>query len=198
MQTEENSGRTGLIGRAMGMVLRPVRTWGGIASEAVPPSRVFTGYVMILAAINPVCSALGRLLFGERMLGAVYRAPVLGVLIEAVVGYGLALGSVWVLAVLIEQLAPPFGAVKDRAAAFRIAAYASTAGWLAGVVNLVPAISALALIGQLYTLYLLYLGVRILLQPRGRTLGYVALVVVCYVVLIMLVISLTKLLGASA
>jgi hypothetical protein len=193
---EGQAKRAGLIDRASGIILRPRQTWAAIARESTPSRQVFTGYVTILASVNPVCSAIGRLVFGERMLGAVYRAPTIGVLIEAVVGYGLALGSVWILALLIEQLAPPFGAVKDRAAAFRIAAYSSTAGWLAGVVHLVPAIESLALIGQIYTLVLLYFGVKILLQPRGRTTGYVALVVVSYVVLMMLAISLTKLLGA--
>jgi len=195
---EAISGDAGLAARARSLMLTPRVAWAEIAAEAAPPRRIFTGYVLILAAINPIAFTIGRLVFGGRALGAVYRVPVLAALIEGVVGYGLALGSVWALAFLIEGLAPPFGAVKDRAASFRIAAYASTAGWLASVFYLVPDLGVLALIGQLYTLWLLYLGVKILLQPRGRTLGYVALVVVCYVVLMMLVISLTKLLTALA
>ena len=188
----------GLAARVRSLVLTPRAAWAEISAEALPPGRIFTGYVLILAAINPVCFTIGRLVFGGRSLGAVYRVPVLAALTEGVVGYGLALASVWALALLIEGLAPPFGAVRDRAAAFRIAAYASTTGWLASVAYLVPALGVLALVGQLYTLWLIYLGVKILLQPRGRTLGYVALVVVCYMVLMMLVISLTKLLTALA
>jgi hypothetical protein len=149
-------------------------------------------------AINPVCFTLGRLAFGERVLGATYRPPILAALIEAVIGYGFVLASVWALAALMQLLAGPFGAVKDRLAAFKVAAYASTAGWAASVFYLVPAIGFLALFGQLYTLYLLYRGVQVLLRPQGRILSYVALVVVCYIVLGMLVASLTQLLSAMA
>ncbi len=188
----------GLAARVRAILLRPTETWTEIAAEPATVRGLFTGYVMSLAAIDPVCAGVGRLVFGERALGAVYRPPILAALIEGVIGYGLALASVWALAVLIQLLATPFDGVRDRLTAFKVAAYASTAGWLAGVVYLVPALGALALIGQLYTLYLLYRGVEILLRPRGRTLSYVALVVVSYIVVVMLAISLTKLLGALA
>ncbi len=188
----------GLAARVRAILLRPTETWAEIAAEPTTIRGLFTGYVMSLAAIDPVCAGVGRLVFGERALGAVYRPPILAALIEGVIGYGLALASVWALAVLIQLLATPFDGVRDRLAAFKVAAYAGTAGWLAGVVYLVPALGALALIGQLYTLYLLYRGVEILLRPRGRTLSYVALVVVSYIVVVMLAISLTKLLGALA
>jgi hypothetical protein len=186
----------GPVGRALAILLRPKGTWAEIAGEATGVRRIFTGYVMILGAINPVCFTLGRLAFGERPLGVVYRPPVLATVVEGVLGYVFLLGSVFALSLLIEGLAGPFGALKDRLAAFKVAAYASTAGWAASVFYLVPPIQSLALIGQLYTLYLLYLGVETLLRPRGRTLGYVALVVVSYGVLMMLAISLTKLLAA--
>lgn len=198
LQTESESALArSALGRAIAIMLRPRRAWAVIAAQPTSIRHLFTGYVMILGALNPLCWTIGRLVFGERALGGVdaYRPPILAALIEGVISYVLVLISVCALTLLIEGLAPPFGAVRDRHAAFKVAAYSGTAGWLASVFYLVPVLQPLAIIGVLYGLYLLYLGVQIVVRPQ-RTLGYVALVVVCYVVLTMLATSLTKLVSA--
>ena len=189
----------GLLRRALDIVLRPNQTWREIAADEVSGRTLFTRYVMSLAAISPVCATVGRLVFGERALGMTFRPSLVAALIEAVVFYGLALGSVYGLALLMQGLAPPFGGVRDRRAAYRLAAYSSTPGWLASVAYLYPPLGTLALVGVLYGLYLLYLGAERVMHTNGRrTLGYVSLVVVCYAVLTMLVVSLTKLAAALA
>jgi hypothetical protein len=178
-------------------MLRPRRAWAVIAAQPTSIRHLFTGYVMILGALNPVCWTIGRLVFGERALGGVaaYRPNILAALIEGLISYLLVLISVCALTLLMEALAPPFGAVRDRHAAFKVAAYSGTAGWLASVFYLVPVLAPLAVIGVIYGLYLLYLGAEIVIRPQ-RTLGYVALVVVCFMVLMMLTTSLTKLISA--
>jgi hypothetical protein len=188
---------TGLIARAGAILLRPRQTWAEIAAEPTSVRALFAGYVLPLCALNPICFTIGRLVFGERALGLIYRPPVLAALIEAVASYLLALGAVYGLGLLIQLLAPPFGGVRDRVSAFKLAAYSGTAGWLASVFYLFPPIGGAAVAGVLYTLYLLYLGAEVLMRTDGRrTMGYVSLVVVCYVVLMMLAISLAKLAAA--
>jgi hypothetical protein len=197
MTTTDGAATDGVARRAAAILLRPRRTWARIAAEQTRVRAIFVGYVMVLGAINPICFTIGRLVFGERVLGAVYRPPVIAAVIEALISYLLILAFVFALAFFIWFFARLFGASRDRLAVFKVAAYAGTGGWAASVFYLVPVIQPLAIVGQLYTLYLLYSGVRIVLHPPGkRTLSYVALVVVCYVVLMMLVISLTKLLAA--
>jgi hypothetical protein len=192
-----NGGR--LLRRAPAIVLRPDQTWRDIAADDVSGHALFTQYVVVLAAISPVCATVGRLAFGERALGMTFRPTLIAALIEAVMFYGLALGSVYALALLMQKLAPPFGGAADRRAAYKLAAYSSTPGWLASVAYLYPPLGILALVGVLYGLYLLYLGAERLMQTGGRrTLGYVSLVVVCYAVLMMLVVSMTKLAAALA
>ncbi len=185
----------GLVARATAIVLRPRQTWAAIAGERTPIRSLFTQWVMILGAVNPVCWTIGRLVFGERVLGVVYRPTVLNAVFEGVIAYGLGLASVWALALLIEALAAPFGAVRDRRAAFKVAAYSGTAGWLASVFYLVPALHLLATAGLFWGLYLLYCGIEIVIRPQ-RVAGYVALVVVCYAVLMLLATSLSKLISA--
>jgi hypothetical protein len=195
---ENDRASTPLWRRAAALVLTPRRAWAEIEAEPSSVRGVFFGYVAILGAINPVAFAVGRLAFGETALGVAYRPPLAAAAIEALAGYVLSLGSVFALAGLIAAFAGPFGGTGERGAAFKVAAYATTSAWLASVLYLYPPAGVLALIGQLYSLYLLYLGIGVLMRPaRGRALGYTVLAAVSYVVLMMLVISLTKLLAAA-
>jgi len=112
-----------------------------------------------------------------------YRAPFAAALGHAVVSYVLTLVGVYVLALIINALAPTFAAEKNDAQALKVAAYASTAAWLAGVFSLIPVLSVLGILG-LYSLYLLYLGLPILMKaPQEKALGYTAVVVVAAIAL---------------
>ncbi len=72
--------------------------------------------------------------------------------------------------------------------AFKVAAYASTPGWLAGIFAIIPMLAWLALIGALYGLYLLYLGLpRLMRVSEDKAIGYTVLVVVVQIVLYIVV-----------
>ena len=62
--------------------------------------------------------------------------------------------------------------------ALKVAAYSSTAAWLAGIFILIPALGFLQILG-LYSLYLLYLGLpRLMKTPEDKALVYTAIVIV--------------------
>ena len=97
--------------------------------------------------------------------------------------YLLSLVAVYVLAFVIDALAPTFGGTKDMIKAFKVAAYASTAAWLAGIFAIIPMLAFLGLVG-LYSLYLLYLGLPKLMRvSEDKAVGYTVVVIVVYVVL---------------
>ncbi len=48
----------------------------------------------------------------------------------------------------------------------RVSAYSPTAAWVAGVFNIIPALSFLGILG-LYSLYLLHTGITGLMKPPG-------------------------------
>ena len=66
----------------------------------------------------------------------------------------LTLIGFFVVGYIIDFLAGTFGARKNLASAMKVSAYAPTAAWLAGVFNILPALSFLSILG-LYSLYLL-------------------------------------------
>ena len=68
-------------------------------------------------------------------------------------------------------------------------AYAYTPAWIASVLGIIPALGLLTVIAALYSLYLLYAGIPVMMKcPKGNALGYtIVLVIVGIVVGIILV-----------
>jgi hypothetical protein len=171
-----------LVQRAKSIILTPDAEWAKIDSETTSIQKLYAEYVAILAAIPAVCGAVGGLVFGYGAMGFRIRPSIGGAISGAIANYVLALIAVFVLALVIENLAATFGGTKDRLQAFKVAAYSGTAGWLAGVFALVPAFGFLRILG-LYGLYLLYLGLpKLMKAPQDKALAYTALVVVAAIV----------------
>lgn len=173
-----------LVARTKAILLQPKAEWGVIAAEPGSIGGIYTRYVMILAAIPVICGLIGSLLVGYTLFGVTYRPSTTGALVSAVVQYALSLGGVFVLALIIDALAPNFGGTPNRVQAFKVAAYSMTAAWVAGVFQIVPSLAILALLGALYGLYLLYLGLpRLMNAPDDKAAGYTAVVVVAAIVI---------------
>ncbi len=178
----------GLIERVKGMILSPAREWERVDAEPATIQSLFVGYVCILAAIPAVAQLIGSMAFGYGAMGITYRPSIITALSSALVSYVMALISVAVLALIIEFLAPTFGGTKDRLQAFKVAAYFPTASWVAGVFGIVPMLSILAIVGGLYSLYVLYLGLpRLMRAPQDKAVPYTAVLVVAAIVLSILV-----------
>jgi hypothetical protein len=152
-----------IIDRVKGMALAPADEWRKIAGEPIELVPVFTRYVMILAAI-PVAASMIWLLF---------RAPVTAIGV-ALVTYVVSIVMVFVMAKIIETIAPSFGGQPDADAALKLAAFYPTVGWVAGAANIIPWLGGIvALAGSIYALYTLYLGVPIVMRvPQEKALTF--------------------------
>lgn len=173
-----------IIQRAKDIILKPKETWAAIDTEPATPQSIYIPYVLALAAIGPLAQFIGGQVFGYGGFGVTFRPPLVTALISAILSYGLALASVFVLALVIDALAPNFGGQKNQVQALKVAAYSATAGWLAGLFGLIPALGILGL----YSFYLLYLGLPVLMKaPQDKALGYTVVVVIVAVVLFLVV-----------
>jgi len=163
-----------LVARAKGLILDPRAEWRTIAGERTSPASLIASYVAILAAIPAVCGFIGTSIVGI----AGYRTPFLAGLFSALLSYLVTLGGVFIVAFVIDVLAPTFGGRKDFTSAMKIAAFAPTAAWLASVFMALPVLAILAALG-LYSLYLFYLGLPLLMRaPEEKALGYFLAVMV--------------------
>ncbi len=168
-----------LVERAKKIVLQPKQEWEVINRESHTVQGLFTGYVMILAAIPAVASFIGLSIVG---FGS-FRVPIAAGIAHMVLGYVLSLGSVYVLALLIDALAPNFGGEKNFMQALKVAAFAPTASWLAGIFGILPVLSILKLLG-LYSLYLLFTGLPPLMKvPEDKAVAYTVVVIIAAIVI---------------
>ena len=173
-----------LVDRVQTILLRPRQEWPVIDKEEATVSRLYRSYVGPLAAIGPIANVIGIAVFGVSvpLVGAV-RASLGSTVVSGVISWILALVGVYVLALIIDYLAPNFGGTRSQIQAFKVAAYSSTAQWVVGIFLLVPALSILSILG-LYSLYLLYLGLPVLMRvPQERAVTYVVAIVVVGIVI---------------
>jgi hypothetical protein len=174
-----------IVDRVKNICFTPGAEWPVIAAEPSSPGSLVTGYVLPLAAVGAVAGFVGGSLIGRTLpyIGT-YRVSVLSGLTLACFTVIMAVVSVFVLAFLINALAPNFGGQKNSTQAFKVAAYSLTPAWVAAVFNILPLLGVLAILGGLYGLYLLYLGLpRLMKCPEDKAAGYTAVVVVCAIVL---------------
>ena len=201
-------GATGanLLARVKSLLLQPTATWDEIDREPATLNGLMKGYVAPLALIPAVCTMLGLLVFGAGLgfggFGVSVRFSPVYLISQAVLTYALSLGMVFVMAAIIDGLAPSFGAARDRVQAFKVAAYAPTASWVAGAFMLLPALGIVALLGGIYSLFLFYKGLPKLMKvSKEREVSYFAVVLVAAIVvslvIAMLVSSVLGLSGVS-
>ncbi len=176
------------VEHAREILLHPKQEWLLIDKEPTTAVDLYRSYIIPLAAIGPVAAIIGWSLFGIPVpFAGRYRMPFGSALASGFARYVLALLGVFVLALVIDALAPTFSGQKNRLQALKLSAYASTAAWCAGIFSLFPALAFLGVLG-LYSLYLLYSGLPVLMKaPREKSAGYTLVVVVCAFVLFVVI-----------
>jgi hypothetical protein len=157
-----------LIERIKGIVMDPRNEWVKIAAEPATAQSLYTGYIMILAAIGPIA-----------MLLAMHPIQF------AIAQYVLSLIITFVLALIVDALAPSFGGTKDFVTSLKLTAYSYTIAWLAGIFNLLGMLgSVVALAAAIYAFYTFYLGVPVLKKATPeKAVQFTLVIVVCGIVL---------------
>ncbi|MCC2656049.1 MAG: domain containing protein [Panacagrimonas sp.] len=170
-----------LIDRAKNILLTPKSEWPVIAVEPDTTSALFTRYILILAALPAIAGFIKGSFIGTSIpfTDATIRVGIGIGLIGAIVQYGLSVLATYVLARVVDALAPSFGGQKNPIQALKTVAYTYTASWIAGVAVVLPWVGVLiGLAGGVYSVYLLYLGLpHTMRAPPDRAGGYTAVIV---------------------
>jgi hypothetical protein len=173
-----------IVERAKKLILQPKREWQAIDGEPHTVQDLYTHYVMILAAIPALCGFIGFSIVGIGAWGATYRVPIGSGIAHMVVSYLLSLGWVYALALIIDAFAAKFDARRDFDQALKVAAFTRTPAWIAGVFNIIPSLSIIGSLLSLYSLYLLFVGLPILMKPpEDKALPYFVVVILAAIVL---------------
>lgn len=157
-----------LLDRIKGIVMDPRNEWVKIAAEPATVQSLYTGWIMILAAIGPIALLLA-----------------MNSIQFAIAQYVLALIITFVLALIVDALAPSFGGTKDFVASLKLTAYSYTIAWLAGIFNLIGILgSVIGLVATIYAFYTFYLGVPVLKKAAPeKAVQFTLVIVLCGIVL---------------
>jgi hypothetical protein len=178
-----------IVDRAKNIIMTPKTEWTAIAAEQPNVGQIVSGYVIPLALIPAIAAMLGYGLIGRGMASSFTWGIAM-----AIISFVVAVGGVYLTAFVIDMLAPNFGSQKNFGRAMQLVAYSYTPAWVAGILNIVPALAVLVLIASIYGLYLLYLGFPHMMKTPGDKV--VVYMVVSIIVLIVVYFVLTALLTA--
>lgn len=164
-----------LVDRVKNILLTPKTEWPVIEAEQTDIKTLYMGYIMILAAIPAIAGIIGLMFIGFMTWAVGY----------ALAQYVLTLVMVFVVALVVDALAPTFGGQKNQLSALKLVAYAATAGWVASVALVIPVLGGIvALVGSLYGIYLLYLGLPVLMKcPADKVVPYLVVTIVIWILL---------------
>lgn len=165
-----------LFERVKRLLLTPKLEWPVIAAEPETVASLYTRYIIPVAGLG-VAFTFVRDLMGYSGFGFTYQPTFGEALGSAIWMYGLQLGGVFVLALIMEWLAPRLGGEANRIGALKLAGYSVTAGWLSNVFLLIPWLGFLTIL-SLYSLYLISTGApQVLKVPEQRALQFTACLV---------------------
>jgi hypothetical protein len=187
-QKEAKMDFNAIIKRVMSLVTKPKEEWQTIKNEKMSVVDMFTKYAIILAAIPAIAGFIGYSVIGVSVGFGTFRIPVGRSILWAILIYVLSLAGVYLLAFIIDALAPAFGSTKNLAVSLRVVIFSYTAVWLGGIFYIIPALSIITFLIGLYTLYLLYLGMEILKEvPKDKMVGYFVVTIIITIIVNLLV-----------
>jgi hypothetical protein len=171
----------GLIERIKNIVLTPKSEWPVIEAESTTVAKLYSGYVMPMAAFAAVMSFIRMSVIGVSLpFGGTIRTPFVSGLFSSVLTFVMGLIGLYLVGLIINMLASPFGGRQDQRQALKTAAYALTPAWLGTALTFLPMGSLLQLIAGIYGIYVLYLGLPVMMRGKqGSAGGYTASVVAC-------------------
>ena len=175
-----------IVPRVQAILLKPKEEWVRIKAEPATVAGLFTSYAMILAAIPAGAQFLGNILVGRRLpVVGLYRWSIGRALGNAIVSYIFALATVYLFALIINELAPNFGSAKNMTSALKLSVYSMTPGWVAGILYIIPGLWILGILAGLYSLYVLYLGfdTPMMETPKDKVMSYMGVSIVVVIVL---------------
>jgi Yip1-like protein len=173
-----------LTTRVTNILKQPAQEWPVIAAEPADVVGLIQGYAAPLAAIPAVCRWIGLSVIGMSLpFMGTYRVGIVRGLVSAIVSWVFALVGAYIGALIIEKLAPTFKSSGNTAQALKLVVYASTPVWVAGVLNLLPALSPLIIIAALYAVYLFYLGLPTVMKtPSDQVIPYMVVSAIVVIV----------------
>lgn len=175
------------INQAKDLVLNPVGTLKKLKDEKVELNDIiiylaivgFPTFIGLLIGYGFVWSGAGNLIgYGFALSIITYIMMIIGVII-----FGF----------ILNAIAPNFKTTQNKMQALKLVSYAATPWLLLGIAYIFPAAGLISLLGGLYGLYILYIGIPILMGTgKDQQLGLFVVGLIIYIVIMGVISWLTS------
>lgn len=168
---------------ALDIITDPTRGWEKHRHDFLNEQQILTGYALPLILLAAVATLLKLGVFqGNISAGAVVA------IIQIVVG----VVSLYVVSFVVKFLAAKFDGSPTPTDAFVFVTYGNTAGWLGGILSIVPVIGWLASMALwLYGFYISYTGITPCLQvPQDKKMLFFVVLIIAIVIVSFIVSAL--------
>ncbi len=174
-----------LVERVKSILLSPKDALTAVKTEEMTIAGAMKEYIIFLAAIPAIAQFIGFAIVGLPLVG---RYNIFRSLLYAIISYFLSLVAVVVVGKVINALATTFNAVKNDLNAFKLAFYSWTPAFVAGIFYVIPSLSVLALLGSLYSIYILYLGIPILMEAQqDKAIAYTVVIIIIAIIVMFII-----------
>ncbi len=173
-----------LVERVKKILLNPKEEWTVIDQENTSIAELVTSFLIPLALIPAIASLIGYGFIGVGFWGASLSW---GIKYAVIYFVTIVLGA-YLAAYVINALSTSFGSQGDFRKAMQLVVYSYTPMMVAGIVLIFPVLGIIYLLAGIYTLYLLYLGIKPLMKtPDDKVTGYfvvsLLVIIVIYIVI---------------
>lgn len=178
-----------ILARTKAILMTPKTEWPVIAAEPASVAGLYKTWICVMAAIPAVFGFIKGSIIGYSMFGASIKVPFMTGISSMILTYVATLAVVYIVALVVDALAPSFAGEKNFVQALKLVAYAYTASWVASVAVILPVIGTLlAIAGGIYGIYLIYLGLpHVMKCPPERAGVYTAVTIVVALVLSLII-----------
>jgi hypothetical protein len=159
--------------RIRNILVKPRAEWQVIKAEETTYGNLVTGYCALISAIPPIAAVVERFIFNRGIVSNAVHSPF---------GYVIAANLLWYLVIMMNVVIT--GAVITAIVSrkepgwvglpgLQLASYSYTPLFLVGIFIIIPRLAWLIYPAILYSLYLLFLGIRTMTGlSKGRAAVY--------------------------
>ena len=184
-----------IITRVVGILTKPKQEWDKIAKETPNTTGIMVGYAVPLALIPTIATIIGMGVIGKKVgfgFGSItLKSWGLGIT-SGLTTFIVSLAAIYITALIVDALAPSFKSEKNMGRSLQLAVYGYTPAWIAGILNIIPALSWISFLAGLYGIYLMFLAFGPLKKtPEDKKAVYllstIGILIVTYFILALIV-----------
>ncbi len=150
----------GFLQRVTNILIRPRSEWREIREETATNADILLRYVCLLAMIPPAAAVAERYLFGRGIVSNAVHSPFGYVLAANILWYFVIVVNMIITAVVITAITQSTGTGWVGLRGLHLASYSYTPLFIVGILTIIPTLGWLVYPAILYSLCLLYLGIR--------------------------------------